>query len=54
MDPGRMDKDTEMGRLKCCPRCKGEVVVDRDHHGWYEQCLYCGYLRDFESIAETR
>ena len=36
-----------------CPRCKGPVIVDRDYYGWYEQCLYCGYLHDFDFIAET-
>lgn len=33
-----------------CPRCKGNLLVDRDHHGWYEQCLQCGYQRNLESM----
>lgn len=43
-----------MFRLKSCPRCKGAVLVDRDHHGWYEQCLQCGYQRDLEDMAKVQ
>ncbi len=39
-----------MLRLKSCPRCKGDVMVDRDHNGWYEQCLQCGYQRDLNVV----
>jgi hypothetical protein len=45
---------TEMGKLRIgsCPRCKkGEVFIDRDHYGWYECCLQCGYSRDLPDIA---
>jgi hypothetical protein len=42
-----------MLRLKCCPRCKGAVALDKDRYGWYELCLQCGYLRDLESIAQV-
>jgi hypothetical protein len=42
-----------MLRQKSCPRCKtGNVGVDRDHHGWYEYCIQCGYLRDLVSIVD--
>jgi hypothetical protein len=42
-----------MLRPKSCPRCKtGDVGVDRDHHGWYEYCIQCGYLRDLVGVAE--
>ncbi|MAF86138.1 MAG: hypothetical protein CL875_06690 [Dehalococcoidales bacterium] len=42
-----------MLNLKICPRCKGGVVLDRDHWGWYEQCIQCGYLHDLPNIAEV-
>jgi hypothetical protein len=42
-----------MLRLKCCPKCKGDVLLDKDHYGWYEQCLQCGYLRDLETIVQV-
>jgi len=43
-----------MLRPKSCPRCKtGDVGVDRDHHGWYEFCIQCGYLRDLVGVVEV-
>ncbi len=41
-----------MMRLKGCPRCKGDILIDRDHIGWYEHCLQCGYQRDLESLTK--
>ena len=35
-----------MLKLKGCPKCKGDVALDRDIHGWFEQCLLCGDLHD--------
>ncbi len=43
-----------MWRLKGCPKCKGDIFLDRDIDGWYERCLQCGYNRDLESIVEVR
>ncbi|NQT31921.1 MAG: hypothetical protein HQ588_06265 [Deltaproteobacteria bacterium] len=43
-----------MLRPKSCPRCKtGDVGVDKDHHGWYEFCIQCGYLRDLIGVIEV-
>jgi len=42
-----------MLRFKDCPRCEGDVLLDKDQYGWYEQCLQCGYLRDLEIIVEV-
>jgi hypothetical protein len=43
----------KMLRPKSCPRCKtGDVGVDRDHHGWYEYCIQCGYMRDLVGVVE--
>ena len=45
-----------MGKIKMgnCPRCdKGEVFIDRDHYGWYQCCLQCGYSRDLPDIVST-
>ncbi len=38
-------------RLRDCPKCEGDVRVDRDEYGWYEQCIQCGYIRDLAPIA---
>ena len=43
-----------MLRLKSCPRCKGDVLLEKDKYGWYEQCLQCGYLRDMETILVVK
>ena len=48
-----MRKELKMLRLKGCPRCKGDILIDRDHLSWYEQCIQCGYLRDFEVSDEA-
>ena len=39
---------------KRCPKCGGNVYLDRDYYGWYEKCLQCAYTRDLESILEGR
>ena len=38
-----------MLQLKACPRCKGDINVNRDMYGSYRQCLQCGYMKDIES-----
>ena len=49
-----------MLRLKSCPRCSGDSVLERDHFGWFWTCLQCGYVRDLSESevaalpAETR
>ena len=32
--------------LKACPRCRGDVYLDRDSWGAYMQCLQCGRMRE--------
>jgi Zn-finger nucleic acid-binding protein len=32
--------------FKSCPRCRGDLFLDRDKFGSYIQCLQCGFLRD--------
>ena len=39
-------------RLKACPKCHGDVHLDRDLDGWYEECLQCSYRRELKDIAE--
>ena len=41
-----------MWRVKRCPRCGGDLFIDKDFEGWYEQCLQCAYRHDLENIAE--
>ena len=32
--------------LKSCSRCGGDLFIDRDADGWYEQCLQCSHRRE--------
>lgn len=38
--------------IKRCPKCGGNVYMDKDYNGWYEQCLQCGYTRELGSIVD--
>jgi len=41
-----------MWKLKACPRCGGDVFIDKRVSNWYEQCLQCGYQRELRDILE--
>ena len=41
-------------RPKSCPRCGGDLFLDRDLEDWYEQCLQCSYRHELKSIAEFK
>jgi DNA-directed RNA polymerase subunit M/transcription elongation factor TFIIS len=46
-----------MGRLKTggrCPKCGGNLFLDRDYNGWYEQCLQCAYLKDLAVVYQSK
>jgi hypothetical protein len=32
--------------LKACPRCQGDVHINKDMYGEYKECLQCGYMVD--------
>ena len=46
--------DAGMWRFKGCPRCEGDILLDRDYNWWYELCLQCGYRRELRDIVETQ
>ena len=37
--------------FKGCPRCRGDLVLDRDRYGAYLECFQCAYLVDQDSGA---
>ena len=37
---------------KRCPKCGGKVLLDKDYHGWYQECLQCGYTCDLQVVLE--
>ena len=38
-------------RLGSCPKCKGYLMLEKDTHGLYEECLQCGYSHDLQTVA---
>jgi len=43
-----------MWKLKGCNRCGGDVFMDKDEYGWYQECLQCGHRAELPDIAEPR
>ena len=39
---------------KRCLRCGGNIYLDRDYYGWYEQCLQCSHIRYLETIIDVQ
>jgi DNA-directed RNA polymerase subunit M/transcription elongation factor TFIIS len=37
-------------RLDNCPKCKGQLLLEKDNYGLYQQCLQCGYLHDLKTF----
>jgi rRNA maturation protein Nop10 len=33
-------------KLKGCSRCGGDLFIDKDSNGWYEECILCGNHRE--------
>lgn len=46
--------DGSMWKFRACPKCGGDLFVDYDVNGWYEQCLQCGYMHDLKSVLEIK
>ena len=42
------------GKNRTCPKCGGILYIDKDMHGWYEECLQCAYMRDLEAVYEMK
>lgn len=42
-----------MLKLKSCPKCKGDLLIDKDMYGWYEQCIQCGYQHSLEPLVKV-
>jgi DNA-directed RNA polymerase subunit M/transcription elongation factor TFIIS len=39
--------------LKSCPRCNGDLFIQLEIDGWYEECLACGYRKDISDLVTT-
>jgi reverse gyrase len=45
---------TEVFLRKYCPKCGGNIFLDRDCYGLYEKCLQCSYTRDLSDAVEVQ
>ena len=41
-----------MMRLKSCPRCSGDLIIEQEHNNRSEHCLQCGYQRELRTEVE--
>lgn len=37
-----------------CPKCGGNLYLDRDYIGWCEQCLQCAYMKDLGVVYQSK
>ena len=44
--------DMPMQKLRRCPRCGGNMFLERDMDSLYEVCLQCSYQRELGIIAK--
>ena len=42
-----------MIKLKACPKCHGDLYLNKDMYGKYLSCLQCGYMKDVTEAPET-
>ena len=43
-----------MWKFKSCPHCGGDIFIDRDMDGWYEQCLQCSHRWNLKNLDEFK
>ena len=39
--------------LKACPRCRGDLVIEREEFARMATCLQCGYSSDLRTLRRT-
>jgi ribosomal protein S27AE len=37
-----------------CPKCGGNVYLENDMDGWYEECLQCGYMTELQVVKPRK
>jgi ribosomal protein S27AE len=35
-----------------CPRCGGNIFMEKDYDDWQMNCIQCGYTRDLDIMSE--
>ncbi|MFC1991386.1 hypothetical protein ACFLVC_01430 [Chloroflexota bacterium] len=41
-------------KVKGCPRCGGDMFLDRDLDSWHEQCLQCSYRVELKNLGRIK
>jgi hypothetical protein len=54
MSDGGKGGDGGMWKLKSCPRCNGDIFLEKDISGWYQRCLQCGFNKDLKVMVEVK
>jgi ribosomal protein L37E len=39
-------------RYKSCPRCGGDIFLEKDEYDWNEHCLQCGFEHELKTLEE--
>ena len=39
--------------LKGCPKCRGDMYLEKDSYGVFRQCLQCGMVQDATAAVKT-
>lgn len=37
-------------KLRACAKCGGDMYIDRDMDGWFEQCLQCSHRHELREL----
>ena len=40
--------------FRSCPKCQGDMYLERDAYGSYRKCLQCGRMIELESPKAAR
>ena len=43
-----------MKTYRRCPKCKWMLDIVKDQHGWFVECINCGFTRDIELLHAKR
>ncbi len=38
-------------KFKGCPKCQGDLYLNRDSYGRYVSCIQCGFVKDLSEQA---
>ena len=41
-------------RFKACPRCKGDILLDKDRYGFYLECIQCAHMIDLPQLRVSK